>query len=138
MEKYKSASKILILLSGIFVTVVSFIFYWVAFGITKTQESSIDTYFPLLVLVLGILGGVLLFVSSFFVKTTRWGGSVVSTIGTLFSFACVFFLIFNLGEDELLSNAIFIILPFFVMSLALGFGGSVTALAISISSNKKE
>ncbi|HBF68694.1 MAG TPA: hypothetical protein DDW20_05205 [Firmicutes bacterium] len=141
MENLKKGGRILVLLSGVIETCVAFVFYWVAYAMSKSAEAGTATMnnLPFIVLLCGILGGVLLFISFFFIKNTKFVGSIIAAVATVLCLIATIYLIANINGDPSIEEVIMIVLPFFVVPNALGIAGTITLLVSSFakSENKK-
>lgn len=125
MNKLKTVGKTLALISGVLETAVAFVFYWVIFSITKEGSQTL----PMVVLMCGILGGVLLFISSFYIKSTKLVGAILSGIAVVLSLTGTIYLICNSGGNANITNSIMIVLPFFVVPNSIGIACLATMLA---------
>lgn len=141
MENLKKGGRILVLLSGVIETCVAFVFYWVAYAMTKADEGGVAAMnnLPFIVLLCGILGGVLLFISFFFIKNTKFVGSIIAAVATVLCLVATIYLIANIKSDPTIEEVTMIALPFFVVPNALGIAGTITILAASFAKpeNKK-
>lgn len=135
MENLKKASKILILISGIIETLIAFVFYWTIYGIKVANNLQNFNTYPMIVLLFGILGGVLLFVSSFYIKETRLFGLILSSFSTALTLVATIYMICNIN-NKATADITMVFLPLFVVSNALALAGCLTLVASSFA--KKE
>lgn len=125
MDKLKTVGKTLALISGVLETSVAFIFYWVIFSITNEGPQTLS----MVVLMCGILGGVLLFISSFYIKSTKLVGAILSGIAVILSLTGTIYLICNSNGNANIANSIMVVLPFFVVPNSIGIACLATILA---------
>lgn len=130
MDKLRNSGKILTLISGIFVTVISFIFYWVVYGFVQGSETVTSNIFPMIVLLFGVVGGVLLFLSSFYVYITKYFGLILATVAFALTIVATIYSMCNLNAIAGLKNYIMGFLPCFVVSNAIGLAGVATLFAV--------
>lgn len=149
MESLKRASKVLALISGIFLTIVTFISYWSIYSLTQSY-SQISVVIPLVLLFIGLLGGILLIVSTFFIKSTKLMSAIMIAIGTTLGLAVTIFLIIvsaslttvskesTVNVASRFNNIVMYVLPFFVMSNALGIVSTIMIMNSAFAKPKEE
>ncbi|MCQ2793159.1 MAG: hypothetical protein MJ221_01875 [Bacilli bacterium] len=135
MENLKKGSMVLSLVSGILEVVVAFVFYWVVYGIIKTNNLN-DLSLPMVVLMCGLLGGVLAIVASFFVRSTKIVGAILVIVASLLLIFATIYLIIRSSGSSAIIDSVMIILPFFVVPNALCFAAGVLGLVGGLAKHK--
>ena len=125
MDNLKRGSAILGIISGIFESIVAFIFYWVIYAILKVNDIT-NMSVPMVVLMCGLLGGILAIVISFFVRSTKVVGACILLASSLLMIFATIFLISQMsGLAANANDSVMIMLPFFIVPNALCLAGGV-------------